>query len=186
MSGQRFGITTLFIGALLAASAAVAAESAAGTEQAGWRHSKATITYFGFTSRYTCYGIEDKTRQILLLLGARKDAKVRASGCEVGSNRPSRSAWVTVEFDALASGPPGAGAEAVAGHWKSIEIAPNRPFDMGAGDCELFEQLRDVVTKGFAFKDLDYHTSCVPHQTSIGSYSVKGQVLTAAPVVSTK
>jgi len=181
MSGQRIGIATLFIGALLAGTAATAAEPAAATEQASWRHTKATITYFGFTSRYTCDGIENKTRLILLLLGARKDAKVYANGCEEGIDRPSRSAWVRVEFDALASGPPAAGADAVAGQWKSIEIAPRRPFDMGDGDCELVEHLRDVVTKSFAFKDLDYHTTCVPHQASVASYGIKGQVLREAP-----
>jgi hypothetical protein len=130
---------------------------------------------------YTCDGIEDKTRQILLLLGARKDAKVRATGCTEGPNQPSRSVWVKLEFDALAPGVAAAGAETVTGVWTPIEITAHRPFAMQEGDCELIEHMRNALTQGFAFKDLDYRTNCVPHQVSLGSYSIKGQVLRAAP-----
>ena len=181
MSGQRIGLATLCVGALLLGPASMAAEGGVAAEQASWRHTKQTFTYFGFTSLYTCDGIEDKARQILLLLGARKDAKVRATGCTEGPNQPSRSVWVKVEFDALAPGVAAAGAETVTGVWTPVEITAHRPFDMQEGDCELIEHMRSALTQGFAFKDLDYRTNCVPHQVSLGSYSIKGQVLRAAP-----
>ncbi len=180
MSRQGIGIAALLSGALLLGSAAMAAETA-GTEQASWRHTKQTFSYYGFTAHYSCSGLEDKTRQILLLLGARKDAKVSATGCEHGPDRPSRSAWVHLEFDALAPGPVPNGAQAVTGQWTPIEISANRPFDMQEGDCELIEQLRHVLTKGFSFRDLDYRTTCVPRQVTLGSYVIKGQVLREAP-----
>ncbi len=41
--------------------------------------------------------------------------------------------------------------------------------------------MRDVLTKNFATKDLAYETHCVPHQTSLGAFSIKGQVLKAVP-----
>ena len=180
MSGQRIGIAALFVGALLLGSASMAAEDGAAVEQASWRHTKQTFTYFGFTSLYTCDGIEDRVRHILLMFGARKDAKVSATGCTAGMLKPSRSIWVKVEFDALAPGAPASGAEAVTGKWMPIEVAPHRPLDMKEGDCELVEHLRGVLTQGFAFKDLTYETRCVPHQQTLGSYSIKGQVLRPA------
>lgn len=180
MSRPRIEVAALIVGALLLGSASMAAETA-GTEQASWRHTKQTFSYFGFTAHYTCVGLEDKVRHILLLFGARKGAKVSATGCEHGPIRPSRTAWVHVEFDALAPGPVPSGAQSVTGQWAPIEIMANHPFEMQEGDCELIEHLRDVLTKGFAFKDLDYRTSCVPHQQTLGSYVVKGKVLREAP-----
>ena len=169
------------VGAFLLGSASMAAESGAAAEQANWRHTKQTFTYFGLTSLYTCSGIEDKARQILLLFGARKDAKVRATGCTEGLDKPSRNAWVKVEFDALVPGAAAGGAETVTGVWTPIEIRAHRPFEMQEGDCELIEHMRNALTQGFAFKDLDYRTNCVPHQVSLGSYSIKGRVLRPAP-----
>jgi hypothetical protein len=180
MSGQRFGLAVLVAGALLG-SAALAAEGSAAVEQASWHHIKVQINYFGFTSHYTCDGIEGKVQRILILFGARKDAKVRATGCERGPGHPNPSAWVEAEFDAPAAGAGATAAETFAARWTPIEIAPNRPFDIGAGDCELFEQMRDMLMKSFASRELVYEAHCVPHQTSLGAFSIKGQVLKAAP-----
>ncbi|MCC7461587.1 MAG: hypothetical protein IT480_03890 [Gammaproteobacteria bacterium] len=180
MRGQRFALACLLAGAVLGSAVVAAADSPA-VEQANWQHVKAKFNYFGFTSHYTCHGIEGKVGQILELFGARKDPKVVATGCERGPGHPSASAWVEVEFDAPAAGAGATPAETFAAHWAKLEVAPNRPFEMGAGDCELLEQMRDVLTKHFATKDLAYETHCVPHQTSLGAYSIKGQVLKASP-----
>jgi hypothetical protein len=180
MSRQRTELAILLAGALLG-SAAMAAEDGASTEQASWRHTKQTFHYYGFTSAYTCGGLEDKVRLILRLFGARKDAKAFATGCERESLHPSRSAWVTVEFDALAAGPVASGAEAVAGQWTPIQVEANRPFDMEEGDCEIMDHMRYVLLQGFAFKDLEYRATCMPHARILGSWRVRGQVLREAP-----
>jgi hypothetical protein len=180
MKGQRLGLAMLVASAVLG-SAAVAADTGAAVEQASWHHVKTRINYFGFTSLYTCEGIEGKVRQVLEMFGARKHPKVVATGCERGPGRPSRSAWVDVEFDAPAVAADASGEHTFAARWTPIAIAPNRPFDIGAGDCELFEQMRDVLTKNFASKDMAYDTHCVPHQVSLGAFSIKGQLLKAVP-----
>ena len=46
-----------------------------------WQEHKGSVAYFGITSIYSCSGIEGKVRQVLLLLGARKDMSVNAIGC---------------------------------------------------------------------------------------------------------
>lgn len=179
MTGQRFGLV-LLVASALAGSAAMAADSGAAVEQAHWQHVKAKFNYFGFTSHYTCDGIEGAVEKMLGLFGARKGAKAIATGCDRGPGHPSPSAWLEVEFDAPALGAGVSPAESFAAQWAPLQIAPNRPFDVGAGDCELLEQMHDVLTKNFTTRELVYETHCVPHQTSLGAFSIKGRVLQAA------
>ena len=160
------------------------ATAAASADQAGtpaqWRAQKLKFDYTGFTALYTCDGLEGKVRDILLTFGARKDLKVRATGCSDGQNRPSRFAWVTAEFSALAPATDPAAADALKAGWEKVQIAPNRPSYMGAGECELVEQMHELLQKGFALRNTEYRTSCVPHQVSIGDYSVTTEVLKVA------
>jgi hypothetical protein len=166
--------------ALAAADATSSAQSAPLSAQ--WQHQSRTFNYQGFTSHYTCDGLEAKVRQILIYLGARKDAKVRATGCAYGPTSPSPYAWVSMEFDTLATGaaPVAGGATppaAVAARWQPVELSTNRPSFMGGGECELIEQLKPVLTASFALEDLEYRTRCIPHSVSLGDYSVRGKVL---------
>jgi len=163
-------------------SFAAAAESAtssanSGTTAAEWHPQQLTLNYSGFTTHYSCDGIEDKVREILLAFGARKDLTVRATGCNEGSSRPSRFAWVRAEFNTLAPATDPASAAAVKSNWVKVQIAPNRPQFMGAGECELVEQMKDMLQKGFQLRNADYRTSCIPHQVGMADYSVTAEVL---------
>lgn len=159
----------------LAAAATAAAESTATPAQ--WHKQTLKFDYSGFTTRYTCDGLEGKVREILLTFGARADAKVRATGCNEGSMRPSRFAWVTAEFSSLAPAADPAAADLVQGAWARVQLAPNRPSYMGAGECELIEQIRGLLHKGFTLRNTEYRTSCTPHQVSMADYSVSTEVL---------
>jgi hypothetical protein len=163
---------------------APAAAAEAATTTAQWHAQKLNFNYTGFTTLYTCDGLEGKVREILLAFGARNDVKVRATGCTEPMNRPSRFAWVAAEFSSLApvAGPAGAGAppgDAVQARWSKVQISPNNPFFMGAGECELVEQMRDVLKKGFALRNVDYRVSCAPHQVSVADYTVTAEALMA-------
>jgi hypothetical protein len=161
------------------ADASASANTSAGT-MAEWRTQKLKFDYNGFTALYTCDGLEGKVKQILLTFGARKDLTVRATGCNYGSSQPSKFAWVTAEFSALAPSTDPAPADAVKAGWEKVQLAPNRPTYMGAGECELVEQMRDLLQKGFALRNTAYRTQCVPHQISVADYSVSTEVLKAA------
>jgi hypothetical protein len=54
---------------------------------------------------------------------------------------------------------------------------------MGGGDCELIEQLKDLTLKNFSLRNVDYRTSCVPHEVVINGFSVTGQALRPATPV---
>jgi len=163
-----------------ASPAAAPAATAPSTTLAQWHDQKLKFDYTGFTALYTCDGLEGKVRQILLNFGARNDLKVRATGCDYGSNRPSKFAWVTAEFSALTPAPDPAPTDAVKANWVKVQLSPNRPTFMGDGECELVEQIHDLLQKGFALRNTDYRTRCVPHQVSLGDYSVSTEVLKPA------
>jgi hypothetical protein len=149
-----------------------------------WQHHKVTFSYYGFTSLFTCDGLEDHVRQILLYLGARRDAKVHASGCPGPYNTPSHSAWVDADFYALAPAADAHGADTVKARWTPLEVTPRRPVFMEDGDCELIQEMKDLITKNFTLRDIEYHADCVPHEQWVGSYAVKGQALRALPLKS--
>jgi hypothetical protein len=144
-----------------------------------WKAQTQKFHYSGFTTYYTCDGLEDKVRQVLMHLGARSDVKVRATGCVHGWSDPSPHAWVEAAFHALAPTADAAASDVVATHWSKFELSARRPSFMGDGECELIEQMRKVIEASFALRDVEYRASCAAHQISLGDYSVHGQVLVA-------
>ena len=47
-----------------------------------WKEQHLSFTYTGRTSRYSCDGLREKVRALLLDLGARRDLQIAAIGCE--------------------------------------------------------------------------------------------------------
>jgi hypothetical protein len=176
---------SLLIGAPLWASAGSAVAAAASPPpdlvSGAWQHHKLTFNYVGFTTLYTCDGLESHVRQILLHLGARKDVKVYATGCPGPFNTPTHTAWVQVDFYTLAPAPAGAAADAVHAYWTPLELTPRRPSFMGEGDCELIQGMKDVITQNFSLRDVEYRTDCFPHQVTLDGFAVKVQALRASP-----
>jgi hypothetical protein len=185
---------SLLPGRIVAAEAAAVAP--ADVLSSEWQHRQLSFDYSGITTLYTCDGLEDHVRQILLYLGARKDLKVRATGCPGPFNSPSRTAFVNVDFYALvpaaggpAPGTPAAGGPApgtpaapiLNGHWTPLELTPRRPNFMGDGDCELMQEMKDFITRNFTLRSVEYRTSCFPHEVTVDGFSVKGQALRALP-----
>jgi hypothetical protein len=143
-----------------------------------WQHRQLTFNYFGVTALYTCDGLEDHVRQILLHLGARKDIKVSATGC-TGASTPSRDALVSLDFYTLAPAADASGT--VNARWAPLEMTPLRPRFMGGGDCELIQEMKDLITQNFSLRNLDYRTRCPPHGVTIDAFEVRGQALRAMP-----
>ena len=53
--------------------------------QAGWTPREFRFTYQGFTAKYSCDGLSGRIKEVLLLLGARKqDLNVAPTGCSGG------------------------------------------------------------------------------------------------------
>jgi hypothetical protein len=160
----------------------LAADASSGAPVAGtWVYHEDTFFYYGLTSLYSCSSIEDKVKDILVHLGARKDAVVLANGCPRGNLTPGRSANVQAKFYTLAPAADAGTAGAVSAQWSAMELSPRHPFFVGDGDCELIQDMKDLLSKNFSLRDVNYRTECVPNQLWLNGFAVTGEVLKAVP-----
>jgi hypothetical protein len=175
---------------LLACPAAHAASG--GTAQAGvWQHHQADTPYYGITAIYTCSGIEDAVKRLLLSFGARSDVSVRASCPD--PTRPVRTAMVHSSFYSLEPAD-STGGESVPARWIRIELMPqvvgggtmmrserdgSEQLLMDRGECELVRDLKAVLTKSFSLRDVQYRADCFPNSASLQDFSVTAQVMKA-------
>jgi hypothetical protein len=179
--------------ALLAGSFALAAGAADGdgdgTVQSGnWQPHKYDFHFMGFTSTYSCDGLADKLQLLLRVVGARPDAKV-VPLCARGTGVPDKLAEASLKFSSLqladANSPAAAAGapDSAAGVWRHVELAPRRPFELQAGDCELVEQFRDTLLPMFVTRNVNNQVTCVPHQESGSNFSLSFDVFAPAPKV---
>jgi hypothetical protein len=144
-----------------------------------WQHHHANFSYYGITSLYSCDSLESNIRSLLEYLGARKGVAVNARGCPGGSSVPSRNAIIDVDFYSLA--PSTDSQDAVQAQWMPVVVNSTHPYFMGRGDCELIDEMKDLITKNFSLRDLDYRTDCTPHEVNIDDFSIQAQVPKALP-----
>jgi hypothetical protein len=138
--------------------------------------------YQGFTSKYSCDGLRDKVRAVLLKLGARKDLQVTPTPCSGSLGTPTVFPGVTIRMNVLetangkeydAASPP------VLAHWRSVDLTHSRdPID-AAGDCELIEQIKARILPLFTTRDVSYSSTCIPYQLTVGGTRLKADVLVA-------
>jgi hypothetical protein len=176
--------TTAFALGVNPATAAVhdtALATTATPEPTVWQAHQAGFDYMGLTSVYTCDGMEDKVKQLLLYLGARKDLRVRASACGPRGFPMGRVLRINVDFQTLAPAPDADPTALVQGAWTPLQLSAGRPRFIESGDCELVEQMRHFLADNFSLRNLDYVASCTPHDISLDSFKVQGEVLRATP-----
>lgn len=168
-------------GAAPAAPAAAAEAPVSGV----WVENKVSFTHLGFTATYSCDGLADKLKRLLILSGARADAKAYGIGCNAG--RPTRLARADLTFYTLqpaeSAPPPAAGAAPqapVPGVYKPVRFT-GRTRDLGEGDCELVEEFKNVLLPKFSTRAVDARFTCVPHQLSNGGINLSFESLTAVP-----
>jgi len=166
-----------------ATAAPPAADAATGTLPGTWRSHEIEFEYVGFTSTYSCDGLQEKLELLLRRLGARPDAVVRTSGCFFGVGSPSKFVHASLKFASLqpadATAGPALSTDATSsptGSWNHIVLAPHQPHDLDAGDCELIEQFRDLILPLFATRSPRVHLQCVPHQESAGGFGLEFDV----------
>jgi len=146
-----------------------------------WEHRHASFHYDGITSLYSCAGLETNIRALLQHLGARKDLTVRAYGCLGGYNQPGRTAIVDVDFYSLAPSADAGAANSVQARWTPVTVSANHPNSIRDGDCELIHEMKDILSKNFSLRDLNYRTDCRPGEVNINDFSVKAEILKPLP-----
>jgi hypothetical protein len=185
-------LAALALPGLALANPAGAEPAAPGAEPGVWQDHKIELQYMGFTTTYSCDGLQSKLELLLRQLGARADAKVSTYGCDRGFGQPSRFVSATLQFatlqpvDAAAPAAPQPTAAPLNGDWRNVELAPNRPFDLQDGDCELIEQFSYKVLPLFSTRGLQNRTTCVPHQDTGGPFDLQLQVFAPSPAAKSK
>ncbi len=200
------GAVSLLLAAFLSAAqnappARLATDASATT--AVWKEQTLTFHYFGRTSRYTCDGLEDKLRALMLDVGVWKEPQLTTSGCAYGRLELAVLPIVRVKFYSLVPATAAAGsvpvltsprAQAEVNRSRNQHTPPNtdstvvaqyRPFNferdsfrnLEEGDCELIEEFSRQLLPKLSTRQLDVRTRCVPYQISLGSYRVRGEVL---------
>ena len=154
------------VGVLLASLALADNSPATAPADGTWQFHKYSFQFMGFTSTYSCDGLADKLKELLVAAGARADVKSEPGACAREFGRPDKFARADLKFFTLA---PNVVPESipVAGTWRSVTFANHSPHDLQLGDCELIEQFRDqVLVKMFATRNVVSNMTCVPYQES--------------------
>jgi hypothetical protein len=162
------------LAAVPALAAAEASAAAPDSVAAVWVPKHVQFIYQGFTSYYSCDGLREKIRSMLDKLGAR-DLKVQEYSC-VNPSGPTLFPGVRVNMQVLV---PASSAEAakdknagppVQAQWKKVVLMPsNAPIDE-QGDCELIEQFKETFLPLFTTRNIQYQSTCIPHQVTLGTH----------------
>ncbi|MFO1468205.1 MAG: hypothetical protein U1F35_17465 [Steroidobacteraceae bacterium] len=180
---------SLYMGLMLSFAGAASAAPEGSPTAGRWQEHKLAFAFMGFTSTYSCDGLADKLRSLLIAAGARPDAKVRAGVCSMGPGQPDRFAradltfWTLTPEDAADSSAPSGGSGSkgvpVNGTWKPVSISLQSPRGLERGDCELVEQFAQKVLPLFTTRNVVNHTQCIPHQDSGSLVDLRFESLTA-------
>jgi hypothetical protein len=155
--------------------------AAAGGESAVWTPKEIEFVYIGFTSTYSCDGLQERVRQLLLELGARADVQVQQYGCTaVGTPEPFPGVRIKMNvLQPTAAHEAGGNSQPVAAQWKSVVIAPKFDPASASGDCELIEQFKHYVLPAFTTRNVEFKATCIPHQLTVGGVHLSADVLVA-------
>jgi hypothetical protein len=148
-----------------------------------WQKHVYTFQFMGFTTTYSCDGLADKVKILLLAAGARSDAKSQPGVCSRGWGRPDKFAQASLTFYTLvpAGADPSADGAPVNGTWRPVTFAVRSPRQLARGDCELVEQFRSLLLPMFTTRSVDSHTTCVPHQESGSVFNLQFESFAAMP-----
>ncbi|MDP9008467.1 MAG: hypothetical protein M3N91_07135 [Pseudomonadota bacterium] len=148
-----------------------------------WQKHEYTFRFLGFTSTYSCDGLADQIKVLLIAAGARSDSKSQAGVCASGYGRPDALPQAYLTFYTLvpASAANNPGDPQVMGAWRPVTIAPHSPRELALGDCELIEQYRTQVLPMFAVRNIEDHMTCVPHQESGSVINLKFETFAEVP-----
>lgn len=173
------GAVTLAMGAPVLADDATT-QAPIAWKPAVWTPKEVQFVYMGFTTHYTCDGLRDTVREMLLQLGARKDdLKVYETPCSGDPDRPNPFPGVKIKMSVLQPAPdnPSADTQVVKAYWKPVKLPYRESGINAAGQCELIEQFNQKVLPLFTTRNVDVKTACVPHQLEPLGTRLQAEVL---------
>jgi hypothetical protein len=149
---------------------------------AHWVARKLDYTYSGFTAKFSCDGLRDTVRDVLLALGARKkDLKIESNGC-VRFNGPEQFPGVAATFSVLVPVTPDdigkvGDTASQPTQWQSVDLVQLTRTGVESVPCELLEQLKRKALPLFTTRNLKFRSACVPHEQTLGEIDFSVDVL---------
>jgi hypothetical protein len=190
MRSVRLSVAVCLAVALPAATAGAAAAAQTGDPMpAVWKEQHVEFSYAGRTSRYSCDGLIEKVRAMLLDLGARRDVKITPLRCADaepmhGDGGGSR---IRIVFSSPARPEatdkplhPGDLA-ATDARFEPFTIMSDAFRNMGIGDCELVQEFTRQLLPRLMVRDVRQDILCVPYKPSTSRFFVRGEVFKSLP-----
>lgn len=135
-----------------------------------WAPKQLHFVFQGFTTRYSCDGLQDKIRHVLSELGAERGFEVSFAGCSSPLGRPDPFPGVNIKMNVLQpADPKDSEAKIVGAHWKRVDLHLDKDPVWEASDCELLEQIKQKILPLFSTRNIDFASNCVPHQAILGT-----------------
>ena len=181
-----WGATAALLGVFIldhpvpAADQASQAAPAAALSPAVWTAKELRFSFIGFTAHYSCDGLRDRMKHLLLKLGAREDLDVQPAACPSGYGRPDFFPTVTIKMHVLAPADASnalPGVPIIPAQWKSVDVPSQGDLVKAAGDCELIEEFKHSVLPLFTTRNVQYRSTCVPNQLTPGGTWLVAEVL---------
>lgn len=176
-------------GAHAAIAPALPAATAGNPRAAVWKAQRVEFFYVGRTSRYSCDGLQDKVRAMLIDLGVRRDLSVAGVGCPGYDGASGGAVGLRLKIEFSSPALPAAGARplregdlaAVDARFLSFRIASDAFRNMGIGDCELVQQFAQQLLSKLTVRDVHQDIVCVPDQPNASRFLVRGEILKPLP-----
>lgn len=159
---------------LCVGQAQLAVADVSGAEPGVWTAKKVELLYKGITSRYTCDGLRDRLRKVVLELGAR-EVRVRVWGC-IKAHAPERSPGVSIWMSVLQPARGGT-KQPVPAHWENVDLLARRDVVDASADCELIQQIKREILPLFASRNVVYAATCQGRGLLVGATGLSADVL---------
>jgi hypothetical protein len=137
-----------------------------------WQKREYSFVFMGFTSTYSCDGLADKLKVLLIAAGARADVKAQTGAC-AGFGHVDKLASADLVFYTLAPASGATEGQRVDGAWRTVALAARSPRELALGDCELVEQFKAHVLPLFTTREVVDQTTCIPNQLSGSVFNLK-------------
>jgi len=146
--------------------------------EAQWEVHQIRFRYKGFSTYYTCDGVERTLKRLLKLIGARGDVRVE-SKC-INRNTIQQYHKILLAFAMpVPADKTDISREIIPAEWREVRIVGNLSRYLDAGDCELLEQFQRQVLPHLQVRETNKKLNCVPFRRQYNNLRFRMSALKA-------
>jgi hypothetical protein len=154
-----------------------------------WKERHVEFFYAGRTARYSCDGLLEKVRAMLLDLGARRDVKITPLRCADTERMHGDGGGSRIKIVFSSPAQPEAADKplhkgdlvATDARFERFTITSDAFRNLGIGDCELVQEFTRQILPRLMVRDVRQDIVCVPYKPSVSRFFIRGEVLKSVP-----